>query len=258
MHTYWLTQATEDMPITNDWLSSAEILRLNNFRFPKRRTDWRLGRWTAKQAIASCLRWPAHPMLLAQIEIRATFSGAPEALLPGVTTPFSFSISHRAGMAMCAVSSVRVKLGCDVELVEPRTPSFVTDYFSPEEQNHVAREAPENHPEVVTLLWSAKESALKALGQGLRLDTRDVSVTLREDQPDISGWSPLQVRCPNAQTLQGWWRAMDDFVYTVVSHPAPDCPIEIRIDEPASSARYFSDHDSIFALQDDVSEEFAS
>jgi 4'-phosphopantetheinyl transferase len=258
MHTYWLTQTNEDMPVTNDWLSTVEIIRLNGFRFPKRRTDWRLGRWTAKQAIASCLHWPAHPMLLAQIEIRATFSGAPEALLPGVTTPFSFSISHRAGMAMCALSSVRVKLGCDVELVEPRTQSFVTDYFSPEEQNLVAREAPENTPEVVTLLWSAKESALKALGQGLRLDTRDVIVTPLEGQPDISGWSPLQVQCPDAQTLHGWWRAMDNFVYTVVSHPAPECPIEIRIDEPAASARYFSDHDSIFALQDYVPEESAS
>lgn len=258
MHTYWITQANEDLPVTNDWLSAVEIIRLNSFRFPKRRSDWRLGRWTAKQAIASCLHWPAHPLLLAQIEIRATFSGAPEALLPGVTTPFSFSISHRAGRAMCAVSSLRMKLGCDVELVEPRAQTFVTDYFSPEEQNMVASAASESTPALVTLLWSAKESALKALGQGLRLDTRDVSVTLLEGQPDISGWSPLIVQCANTQPLHGWWRNIDSFVYTVVSHPAPESPIEIRIDEPASSGRYFSDHDSIFRLQDDVPEEIAS
>src|SRR5580704_18366898 len=172
MRVYWLTQAEKDVPLTNDWLCAEEISCWNGFRFAKRRADWRLGGWTAKLAIAACLRWPTYPRVLAQIEIRATPSGAPEALLPGLTTPLAFSISQCAGAAMCAVSPIRMKLGCDLEIVEPRSDAFATDYFTPEEQSLGARVPRADRAAFLALLWSAKESALKAMGQGLRLDTR--------------------------------------------------------------------------------------
>lgn len=235
MRVYWLTQAQEDVSTMNDWLCPGELVCLNSFRFAKRRADWRLGRWTAKQAIAACLHWPNHPQALAQIEIRATSSGAPEALLPALTTPLSFSISHRAGRAMCAVSPVRMRLGCDLEFVEERDQAFVTDYFAFEEQNLIARADYDDRPTLLTLLWSAKESALKALGEGLRRDTRTVAVNLMDGAPDISGWSPLQVCCPDNQILHGWWRNTDGFVYTAVSDPGSDCPIALRDSRSALS-----------------------
>src|SRR6201997_3604451 len=187
MRVFWLTQTEKDVPPTNDWLCPEEIACLNSFRFAKRRSDWRLGRWTAKQAIAACLYWPAFPGLLAEIEIRATPSGAPEALLPGLTTPLSFSISHRAGKSMCAVSPVRMRLGCDLEVVEERSQAFATDYLTAAEQAFLGRAAHEDRPGLLALLWSAKESALKALGEGVRRDTRSVVATLTEIA-DISGW----------------------------------------------------------------------
>jgi len=71
----------------------------------------------------------------------------------------------------------------------------------------------------VTLLWSAKESALKALGVGLRADTRSVSLA----EPPESGclrnadpiWRRLSMRCAFGE-LPGWWQSSDDFVRTVV------------------------------------------
>ena len=39
------------------WLSAAEIDQMTGLRFPKRRREWRLGRWTAKHAVAACLGW---------------------------------------------------------------------------------------------------------------------------------------------------------------------------------------------------------
>jgi len=234
MRVYWLTQAAADVSLANDWLSNEEIACLNAFRFAKRRSDWRLGRWTAKQAIAACLHWPAFPRLLSDIEIRATPSGAPEAVLPGLTTPLSFSISHRAGEAMCAVSLVRMRLGCDLEVVEERDQAFVTDYFTSEEHDLIAQIDCDDRPTLLALLWSAKESALKALGQGLRLDTRSVTVNPTEGEPDISGWSPLQARCLDNQIFRGWWRNTNGFVYTVLSDPAPECPIALRVPEAFS------------------------
>jgi len=252
MKVYWLTQTEEEVPSTNDWLCAEESACFSALRFAKRKADWRLGRWTAKQAIATCLRWPSCPGTLAEIEIRATPSGAPEAKLPGLTTPLSFSLSHRAGRAICAVSPVRVKLGCDLELAEERDQAFVTDYFTREEQNLIARVDCEDRPGLLALLWSAKESALKALGQGLRLDTRSVVVMAAlEGQPDISGWSPLQVCCAENQIFHGWWRNTDDFVYTIVADPAPDCPIALRAPESTLADRD-SDLSRVPSMKDEV------
>jgi 4'-phosphopantetheinyl transferase len=126
---------------------------------------------------------------------------------------------------MCAVSSSGVKLGCDLEVVEPRSEAFVADYFTPEEQALVARVSTVARPEIVALLWSAKESTLKALREGLRLDTRSVVVSLLEGRPDFSGWSPLRVRCIAGQNFQGWWRSEDGILQTLVADPTPSCPI---------------------------------
>lgn len=61
MQVYWLEHRAEDVPPMDDWLSAGETVSLNGFRFAKRRADWRLGRWTAKHAVASFLNLPAHP-----------------------------------------------------------------------------------------------------------------------------------------------------------------------------------------------------
>ena len=52
MELYWLEQTYADVPAENDWLSANEAVRLNTMRFARRRSDWRLGRWTAKNALA--------------------------------------------------------------------------------------------------------------------------------------------------------------------------------------------------------------
>ena len=67
-------------------------------------------------------------------------------------------------------------MGCDLEMIEPRSDAFVADYFTVEEQALVARASAADRSRLLALLWSAKESALKALRAGLRLDTRCVIV----------------------------------------------------------------------------------
>ena len=234
MNVYWLEQTDADVPAENQWLSASEILSLGRMRFVKRRNDWRLGRWTAKRALAACLNLPCDLLALANIEIRAAASGAPEAFLFNQTAPVTISLSHRAGIAMCAVALAGPGIGCDLEVIEPRSNAFIADYLTVREQALVERTLLEDRPLLVTLLWSAKESALKALHIGLRLDTNcmDVSfiegllahtqqsrqdlqlVPTRDVDPDR--WRSLHVRYSGEQIFCGWWRRENGMVRTLV------------------------------------------
>ena len=102
---YWLEQTEADVPAENDWLSARESVRLSGLRFAKRRADWRLGRWTAKCAVASFLNLSTDAQGLAQIEIRPASSGAPEVFVANEPAAVAISISHSSGAAACAVDA---------------------------------------------------------------------------------------------------------------------------------------------------------
>ena len=228
MHAYWLEQTEADVPAEDQWLSSEEMSRLARLRFGKRRADWRLGRWTAKRAVASCLNLPFDAHSLEDIEIRAAPSGSPEVFLFNQSAAVSLSLSHRAGKALCVVGLSGLSLGCDLELVESRDHSFVADFFTANEQKLIESAPTGKLPMLVTLLWSAKESALKALHEGLRLDTTSIEVRpthavgkLAEysRQDDCADWSPMSLRYAGEHILRGCWRCADNLVRTVVFSP---------------------------------------
>ena len=243
MNIYWLEQTEADVPSEEDWLGPDERLLLRGMRFAKRRADWRLGRWTTKQAIAAYLRLTVCPSALADMQILAAPSGAPQAWFKKQIAPLVISISHSSGRAICAVAPYGAALGCDLELIETRSECFVSDYFTTEEQATISRVSPNQRMQLVTLLWSAKESALKMLGVGLRIDTRLVAVNLVAESQlvrencvssavDTNGraycnnpWQPLQVRDAGGQIFDGWWQRADNFVRTLVAAPASGRPI---------------------------------
>ncbi len=226
--TYWLEQIEADVRAENDWLGSGEVYRLEDMRFAKRRTDWRLGRWTVKRALAICLDLPQDPQSLSEIEIRAARTGAPEVVLRGRSTEISISLSHRSGRAVCALARSMVALGCDIEEIEPRSEAFLADYFTAQEQALIARSRPADRARLLALLWSAKESALKALHAGLRLDTRSVVV----DPGDISGcsgaWCPLEVRHLEGAQFYGWWQLVGNFLWTMVCASPSRPPVRLQ------------------------------
>jgi len=229
MEVYWLEQTEADLPAENAWLSANEIARLNGMRFAKRRDSWRLGRWTAKRALASYLNLPAHPLVLRRIEIRSAPSGAPEGFLADKPAVVTISLSHRAGRAVCAVAPSGVELGCDLEAIEPHGDAFLSDYFTAEEQALVAQAPAADRARLLTLLWSGKESALKALHTGLRLDTRSVIVSPDDESFDLNGWSRLQVRYTGGRIFYGWWQHIDNTLRTVVANSPLDSPIPLMI-----------------------------
>jgi len=229
MKVYWVEQIEADLPAENDWLSANEAACLNAMRFPKRRADWRLGRWTAKCALSITLDTPANPQVFKQIAIRPAPSGAPEAFFASQPAAVTISLSHRDGRAICAVTMSGVEMGCDLEMVEPRSDAFVADYFAMEEQALVARASAPDRDRLLALLWSAKESTLKALHAGLRLDTRSVIVNPGNAAFDSHGWSPMDVRHTEGRIFRGWWQHADGIVRTVVAAPPPDRPIPLRV-----------------------------
>ncbi len=226
LQVHWLEQRFADVPGQNDWLSLAEVSCLNRLRFPKRQADWRLGRWTAKRALAKYLKLPSCHPGLAAIEIRPAPSGAPDAFVAGKPAEAAISLSHRAAIACCAVAPPSTDIGCDLELMEPHSEWFIADYLTSEEQELVARAQGPERVRLVALLWSGKESALKALRTGLRLDTRSAVVCPQCEGGD--GWRPLVVRTAG-RLFAGWWEPAGDLVRTVVAAPASPPPLFLDI-----------------------------
>jgi len=232
MHMYLLEQREQDVPESNDWLGAREREHVRTLNFLKRRSDWRLGRWAAKCAIASLQNIPLHADLLATIQVCPAASGQPEIFLHGAPADVTISISHRSGVAMCALAPNSVRLGCDLEIVEPHSAAFVADYFTPEEQELIERAATSDRWRLISMLWSAKESALKALHEGLRRDTRSVVVK----PATLSGgeaWSSIEVHSIEGECFHAWWRERRGAVQTVVADFSFSPPIQLKASNSA-------------------------
>ncbi len=214
MHVYYLEQKHKDVPAENGWLNATELLRLDGLRFQKRREDWRLGRWTAKRLVAAWLCRPDGEEEFRRIEIRPAESGAPEVLVDDELAPLTISLSHRSGVALCALAPHRTEFGCDLEQIEERDGTFLTDYFTAEERKLIGEAPRAERARIATLLWSAKESVLKAMRTGLRLDTRSVVVRPMIGTDTAIAWRPLRAYY-DGRMFQGCWREEAGLVRTL-------------------------------------------
>jgi 4'-phosphopantetheinyl transferase len=215
-------------------------------RFTKRRSEYLLRRWTCKQAVAVAAGLPADAGALARIEVANLPTGAPVVRLDGAPIELDVSLTDRAGWAVCLVAPGDLGIGCDLEIVEPRSPGFVTDFLTAGEQRYVASRPDVDRDAAANLLWSAKESALKVLRTGLRRDTRSVEITIADpaDQgpdDDGGGWAPLKVGTAEGARMSGWWRRDGVFLLTVASQlplppPAPlSGSADLRVARPVHS-----------------------
>lgn len=206
-----------------DWLSARERQILDGLRFAKRRREWLNGRWAAKMLLLNSL-----PELggvePSSLTIDHQPEGAPKVFFGGKQLDLSLSISHRDHLAFCGLcAGPNGSLGADVEKIEPRDEVFAADYFTREERAQLDRVAGGDRDLWVTLIWSAKEAALKALGKGLRLDTR--SVEIFEFSNGAIDWGDFSVRTRHAETgaWRGWWQVKEGYVLTL----ALLCPREM-------------------------------
>ena len=232
MQVRWYEQTEQDVRPDESWLSEWELGHLRTLKVPKRRGDWLLGRWTAKRAAADYLALPTDPADLSTIEIRPDETGAPEVFVRGAPADLAISLTHRNGLGACVLGGRGKKFGCDLEAVEPRSDAFVEDYFTFEEQSLLAGASAADRFTVAALIWSAKESALKALRVGLRSSTRSVSVECVSavarsqvgfsidvhslNAPPAEKWGELLLKCSPDLAFEGKWCRTGEFVRTVV------------------------------------------
>ena len=201
------------------FLSEAELARLANLRFSKRRREWLLGRFAAKRLLIEALR-EYRDLDMRDVTVGNDPDGAPYLAVNGVgRVPLSLSLSHRDDLAFCALGDrPGPSVGADVERVEPRAESFVHDFFTAREATLAYGAPPSTRDLLVTVVWSAKEAVLKALRLGLTVDTRHVEI--RPGGGDLWGvWRPLAVDCtlPDVPPLRGWWKPWGSHVLTLAT-----------------------------------------
>lgn len=217
----WTTARIEEVPASDTWLGEQERAVLSGMRAGPRRDSFRLGRFAAKR-------------LLGQVEVLPTPQGPPAVFRSGARLPISLSLSHRDGVGLCAAVSGEVALGCDLERVEPRSFAFARAFLTDRERAALARAS--DASECANLIWSAKESALKALHVGLARDTWEIEVVVQregtwvgshmtvrrvgdssEPESEPTPWRDLVIRDHgDGQLLRGGWRRLDGFVATWV------------------------------------------
>jgi len=220
-----LIRHAADVAPGDAWLSAAERGVTAGFRIDKRRNDWRLGRWTAKSLVAMRLGLDPGLESLARIEIRAAADGAPEPVHHGVPLQLVLSISHSAGLAASAAAPAGVALGCDLELIRALRSGTVAQFFTAREQALLAGLEPHDWAVRGTLIWTAKEAALKALRVGLRLDTRTVEA-LPSFEGEPAAWRGLTVtHLADGRAFRGWWRRIGDHILSIVAEPAASVPV---------------------------------
>ncbi len=228
---YWLMQSARDLDKPPEWfLSEAEQKQFAAFRFEKRRTDWLLGRWTAKRLLqAVVLEREGKLVLPDQLEIQNDQDGVPWAR--DVRDParhslqaLHLSLSHSQGAALAAVSNLAV--GADLELIEPRTPELFERYLTVAELQRVREAPPEVCDTLLTAIWSAKEAALKALHKGLSVDTRAVEIRLGPFAEPPAPWTPFGIatQLDGGTWLYGWWCVIGQFVVTLAGASASSPP----------------------------------
>ena len=223
---YWCLHQVPQPAIARACLSPAERTTYDRFRFDARRKSWLAGRYTAKLLLSHvlnvCLPTPA-PIKHDQIEIRNNDLGAPSAVHHDQIIPGCLSISHSGDWCAAAFAPSSLKVGIDIEKITPRPAGFIQDYFT---KNEIAKVSAINgrslaeirQAEKATLIWSAKEALLKAMGIGLRLDTRHVAVDSIEDveNADALGWKRLGLSSIHLSSrIDAYWRKINYYLLTL-------------------------------------------
>jgi NAD(P)-dependent dehydrogenase (short-subunit alcohol dehydrogenase family)/phosphopantetheinyl transferase/acyl carrier protein len=121
------------------------------------------GRLAAKRAVSALTGAP-----LSSIRVHNRDSGEPYVEIDGAPGP-RVSITHSGERAAAVASHARV--GVDLETIAARHPSFAREWFSEAERARWAAD-----PAGLTAAWCVKEAVLKALGEGMALNPREIEV----------------------------------------------------------------------------------
>jgi len=207
-------QEQKDVPVDLDWLHPSELEIYNSFRFEKRKQDWLLGRWTAKNLLIENYYTDLDPD---KIAILAGENRAPYVYLNGEKNHHLISISHSHALSFCVSTNQEIQVGCDLEKIEKRSDFFLQDYFSDLERRKVNSIGKVLSEEMLyTTFWSAKEALMKATRQGMSLHPKKIEISNIEF--DGSPWKSLEIKnLETEESYYGKFGMKGDMVFVLVS-----------------------------------------
>ncbi|MGH9613320.1 MAG: 4'-phosphopantetheinyl transferase family protein [Bryobacteraceae bacterium] len=185
---YLLTEGLEPSAIAAAAaiLSGSENARAASFLRPKNRRDYIAAHALLRQALSR-----RHPLPPREWSFEIKPGGKPMLAAPfAEAAGLSFNLAHTDGLVACIVTD-GVEAGIDVERVDRAGDSLeiARRYFAPDEYARLETCAPEVRSRRFVELWTLKEAALKATGDGITASLdgfsfeTDDSLAIRVDAP---------------------------------------------------------------------------
>lgn len=182
---------SQSTPVERHVLAPEELNRAGNFTISKRQDEWLTVRICAKLAALqyhnsiSTTHFPLQP---AQIHIVSSDTGRPclAGELPPELKIADISLSHGAGYGLALVADT----WCGVDIQEPRESLLkVREKFCTPEEEELLQHNLADLPELqhLTLIWTAKEAAKKALSHTRMPGFLELILT--ETEPHTAGWT---------------------------------------------------------------------
>ena len=163
MNYRYLVVKNTEAPKAEDFLTTFEYKQYEHFKVPKRAEEWLGARYAAKKLAMDFFTFP-----MTRMQIKNTKTGAPILQVEG-GNHLTISLTHSGKYAAAAISLTGDLVGIDVEHIEPRSDSWVKEFFYDEE-------ILENTPAFQTELWAKKEAIVKLLQIGLTVPAKDIKI----------------------------------------------------------------------------------
>ncbi|MFP4229169.1 MAG: 4'-phosphopantetheinyl transferase family protein, partial [Salinivenus sp.] len=154
------------IPRWRDWLSEEERGRLMSFGSDQRKEAFLAGRAVARRLLGAKM-----DVAPAKVPLRRAEDGAVDV----VGTDWHVSIAHSGPRALAAAA--RHNVGGDVERIVPRDPEVARFLLRPDERD-LLDTLPYDRNRALLLVWTLKESVLKARRTGFRTSPKGLRLTV--------------------------------------------------------------------------------
>ena len=176
-----LAQPVDDVRRCETLLSSDERQRASAFRVEHAKRAFVLARWALRTIASQYLQVPPNTVDFVYGEY-----GKPALSPARHQSDLQFNVSHSGDLSMLAFCHGR-RVGIDVEQIRtvPEAESIAARYFAPAECALLTSTPGHRYQETFFQIWTRKEAALKATGDGIThgLNTPDVSESLSASGP---------------------------------------------------------------------------
>ncbi len=155
-------------------LSDAEKARSEQFKFFKHRKHFIASHGFLHTVLAYYLDTPAGHILFSHGN-----NGKPSIIDEQNPQQIQFNMSHSNNLAILAICKGH-QLGIDIEFMERKTDwqGVGKRFFTPNEQQAIARLPEEQQKEAFYRVWTRKEAHMKVTGEGLRLPPTQFEVSV--------------------------------------------------------------------------------